>query len=141
MYGLPLSLVSSQNSRSIHILSNIISPGNTFVKAYLFKVFSSKQTLKNRSWLKGSNWRGRQALKEYTVWCNQMGTARKNWQFISENLYSSVFVSSKGYYLVRTCLNVWFISCVLMKSVCIRASCSDLNASHCITVSLMIFYC
>ena len=32
----------------------------------------------------------------------------------SENSYSSVFVSSKSYFLFKICLKVWFISCRLM---------------------------
>ena len=64
-----------------------------------------------------------------TVWCNQMGTVGKLtlfkriklinlWSHInSEKSCSSVFVSSKSYFMVMTWLNVWFISCRLMKSV------------------------
>ena len=37
-----------------------------------------------------------------------------------ENPYSSVWMSSKSYFLFRTCLNVWFKSCRLMKSVCFQ---------------------
>ena len=66
------------------------------------------------------------------MWCNQMGTVWNltlferlyllNWwsNLNSENSYSSVFVSSKSYYLLKICLNVWFKRCRLMKSARFR---------------------
>ena len=72
---------------------------------------------------------------DFTVWYNQMGTVWKltlfeklqliinklYWSHLnSENSSSSVFVSSKSYYLFSTCLNVWYIICRLMKNVCFR---------------------
>ena len=63
-----------------------------------------------------------------TVWCNQMGTVGKLtlferlkllnwWSHLSPvNFYSSVFASSKSYFLLKTCQNMFFISCRLMKN-------------------------
>ena len=40
--------------------------------------------------------------------------------YLNSPNYSSISVSSKSYYLFKTCLNVWFKSCRLMKSVSFR---------------------
>ena len=66
-----------------------------------------------------------------TVWCNQMGTVRKlfsrGYNFWTNDRISTLKTPTHPYscsakpkviFLFRTCLNVWFISCMLMKSYC-----------------------
>ena len=63
------------------------------------------------------------------MWWNQIGiilkidifreaiTFKLRYRLNSENSYSSVFVSWISYYFFRTCVDVWFIICRLLKSV------------------------
>ena len=108
---------------TVSIYHSILNTEYRFIVCILFTVLPRAMYINKHS---------AQYTASYTVWCNQMGTVGKltifdwlkllTWLYYlnSENFYLFVFVSSKSYNLIRTCLIVWFISCMLIKSVRFR---------------------